>query len=348
MSKMTPRERFFKAMRCEEVDRPPVCGMTTTATTELMDHVDAYWPEAHTDAKKMAKIALGVYDYLGLESIRVPYCLTYEAEALGCDIFLGKKNSTPMVKSNPFKDDPDVNLELMDEKTMINLPRNKVIAEAANMIVKNRATMNKDKVELPTLLGVTGPFTIAGHLVGTENLVLWTLTEPDVAKKFANYAADYEKMWLNYVETLGIDSIQMSEPTASYDMISPDMFDEFALPNLQRVYKPLKNTMKILHICGNTVPMLKNMVNSGATALSVEEKADSVEAVKIVNKKAALVGNVGVVKPLLQGTPDDVAKAARHSIEAGFNIISAGCGMSALIKKENVWAMVNTARNWKK
>ncbi len=69
---------------------------------------------------------------------------------------------------------------------------------------------------------------------------------------------------------------------------------------------------------------------------------------KIANKKAALVGNVGVVKPLLMGTPEECAAAAIHSADAGFNIISAGCGMSALIKKENVWAMVNAIRNYKK
>ncbi|MCI6024476.1 MAG: hypothetical protein MRZ10_00850, partial [Methanomassiliicoccales archaeon] len=98
---ITPRERFFKAMNCEETDRPPVCGMTTTATVELMDHVGAWWPEAHHDGKQMAKIALGAYEFLGLESVRVPYCLTYEAEALGCRIDFGKRNSTPMVKTNP-------------------------------------------------------------------------------------------------------------------------------------------------------------------------------------------------------------------------------------------------------
>lgn len=340
MSELTPRERFMLAMRCKEVDRPPVCGMTTTATTELMEHTGAYWPEAHKYARQMADIALGAYDFLGLESVRVPFCLSYEAEALGCKIDLGKINSTPMVKGSPFKDDLDANLELPDPRDLMKLGRNAAVFESAEIIIKER------KVDLPTLLGVTGPFTIAGHLAGTESLILWTITEPDVAKRFAKFAADYERMWLEKVETLGIDSIQMSEPSASFDMISPEMFDEFAAPNLRYVYKPLKNTMQILHICGNMLPMLPNMMGAGATGYSLEEKTDSYEAVKVVNKKAALIGNVGVVKPLLMGTPEDVAAAAVHSADAGFNVISAGCGMSALIKRENVWAMVNAIRNW--
>ena len=342
MAKVTPRDRFMQAMHCEDTDRPPVCGMTTTATVELMDFTGAWWPEAHTSGKQMAQIALGANKFFGLESIRVPYCLTYEAEALGCRIDLGKKNSTPMVKSNPFKDNKDVELELMTPKEMLKIPRNMAIIDAANIIVENRG-------DLPTLLGVTGPFTITGHLVGAENLMMWTLTEPDMVKKFTGYATDYEKMWLQYVENeLEIDSIQMSEPTASWDMISPDLFDKYAVKNLQKVYKPLKRTMKILHICGNMLPMLENMIASKATALSLEEKTDSFKAVEQTNKRAALVGNVGVVNPLLMGTPEKVREAAIHSADAGFNIISAGCGMSALIKKENVCAMVDAIVNYKR
>lgn len=340
--KYTPRERFLLAMKCKEVDRPPVCGMTTTATTELMEYTNSYWPEAHKSARLMANIALGAYDFLGLESIRVPYCLSYEAEALGCTVDLGKVNSTPMVKSSPYKGNNDPKWELPDPKDLLKLGRNAQVAEAAELILKEK------KYDLPTLCGVTGPFTIAGHLAGTENLILWTITEPDVAKMFAKHAADYERMWLEFVETIGVDSIQMSEPTASWDMISPDMFDEFAAPNLRYVYEPLKNTMSILHICGNMLPMLPNMLSAGSTGCSLEEKTDSFEAVKIANKKAALIGNVGVVKPLLMGTPDECRAAALHSADAGFNIISAGCGMSAMIKKENVWAMVDAIRNYKK
>ena len=342
MSNLTPRERFQLAMRCKEVDRPPVCGMTTTATTELMEYTNSYWPDAHKSARLMANIALGAYEFLGLESIRTPYCLSYEAEALGCTVDLGKVNSTPMVKSSPYKGNPDAELELPDPKDIMKLGRNAQVYESSQIVLKEK------KEDLPVLLGVTGPFTIAGHLAGTEGLILWTLTEPDVAHRFAKFAADYERMWLTEVEKLGVDAIQMSEPTASYDMISPDMFDEFAAPNLRYVYEPLKDTMQILHICGDMLPMLPNMLKSGATGCSLEEKTDSRAAVELVNKRAALIGNVGVVKPLLMGTPDEVAAAAKASADAGFNIISAGCGMSAMIKKENVWAMVNTIRNYKR
>jgi len=331
------RERMMRALACKENDRPPVAGMTTTGTTQLMDYAGAAWPEVHIDAVKMSKLALAAYPFLGLESARVPYCLTYEAEALGCKVFLGTKNSTPMVKSHPYLEDPDVELELPKRSEIPRLARNGVILEAARL-------MRTGAGDRPTILGVTGPFTIAGHLVGTENLLLWVATEPEKVHKFVKFAAAYEKEWLRIVDTLGVDIIQMSEPSASWDMLSGEMFQEFALPYVKDALGVMENTKRVLHICGNMTEVLENMVRTGADGLSLEEKSDPYRAVKIVNGRAALVGNVGVVKPLLQGTPEQVREMTLRSIDAGFNIISAGCGLLALIDKANIKAMVDTVK----
>ena len=336
---MTPRERVLRSLANKEVDRPAVAGMTTAATTELMDYCGAAWPDVHTDAKLMTKLGLAMYPFVGLESCRIPYCLTYEAEALGCKVDLGKKNSTPMVKSNPLTDRIDEGLELPSRDEIKTLARNKVILDAARAMKEGAGN------ELPTILGVTGPFTIAGHLVGTENLMLWILTEPEKAHQIVKFATEYERMWLQEVEKLHFDFIQMSEPSASYDMINPDWFDEYAGPYVRRAFSGLEDTKKVLHICGNMVPMLEQMIATGADGLSIEEKSDPYKAVEIVDGRAALIGNIGVVRPLLQGTPEQVKKDVLRSVDAGFNIISAGCGLSALIKKENLQAMVDAVKS---
>jgi [methyl-Co(III) methanol-specific corrinoid protein]:coenzyme M methyltransferase len=337
-SGVTMRERMMRALACKENDRPPVAGMTTSGTTQLMDYAGAAWPEVHTDAIKMSKLALAAYPFLGLESARVPYCLSYEAEALGCKVFLGTKNSTPMVKSHPYRDDPDADLVLPKRSEIPKLARNGVVLEAARL-------MKEGAGELPTIVGVTGPFTIAGHLVGTENLLLWVATDPDKVHKFVKFAAAYEKEWLKIIDTLGVDLIQMSEPSASWDMLSEEMFREFALPYVKDVFSGMENTKKVLHICGNMTEELDNMVATGADGLSIEEKSDPYRSVKIVDGRASLIGNVGVVRPLLQGTPEQVREMALRSVDAGFNIISAGCGLSALIDKDNIKAMVEAVKN---
>ena len=143
----------------------------------------------------------------------------------------------------------------------------------------------------------------------------------------------------------GADIIQMSEPSASTDLLSPDMFTEYAGSYVKASLAATKGADTVLHICGDTAPILDHMIETGVTGLSIEEKVDSAEAVKIVGGRAALVGNVGVVSPLLQGTPEDCAAAGKRIAEAGFNVISPGCGLSALIPGANLKALVDSVKS---
>jgi [methyl-Co(III) methanol-specific corrinoid protein]:coenzyme M methyltransferase len=70
------------------------------------------------------------------------------------------------------------------------------------------------------------------------------------------------------------------------------------------------------------------------------------EAVRIVNNRAALIGNVGVVRPLLQGTPDEVRAAARRDVDAGFNFVSPGCGLAARVPADNIRALVKAVKEY--
>ena len=118
------------------------------------------------------------------------------------------------------------------------------------------------------------------------------------------------------------------------------MFTEYSGSYVKSSLACVNGADTVLHICGDTLPILDLMCDTGVTGLSIEEKVDSVEAVKHVNGRAALVGNVGVVFPLLQGTPADCEAAGKRIAAAGFNVISPGCGLSALIPGDNLKALV--------
>ena len=69
------------------------------------------------------------------------------------------------------------------------------------------------------------------------------------------------------------------------------------VPYTSRAFEGLEDTKKVLHICGNMEEMLEQNLHR-ADGLSLEEKTDPYKAVEIVNGRAALVGNVGVVMPM--------------------------------------------------
>ena len=123
-------------------------------------------------------------------------------------------------------------------------------------------------------------------------------------------------------------------------MLAPDMFEEAAGKHVKTALKPKDGKYTVLHICGDTLPILDQMVNTGVTGISIEEKVAPEDAAAKVGGKTVLVGNVGSVRPLFQGTPEEVKEAALRSAKAGFNVISSGCGIAVATPDANMEALV--------
>ena len=80
---LTPKERLRLIFAGEKPDRPAcICpgGMMNMVTTDLMEEIQTFLPEAHTDARKMAALAKAVYERGCFENCGVPFCMTVEAE----------------------------------------------------------------------------------------------------------------------------------------------------------------------------------------------------------------------------------------------------------------------------
>ncbi|MGD9360875.1 MAG: uroporphyrinogen decarboxylase family protein, partial [Desulfobacterales bacterium] len=81
---MNAKERVMAVINHEKPDRMPCFGANSTVTYEQMEKVGAFWPEGHDKAEAMAKQALAAYTVLGFDAVRLPFCQTFEAVALGC------------------------------------------------------------------------------------------------------------------------------------------------------------------------------------------------------------------------------------------------------------------------
>ena len=143
----------------------------------------------------------------------------------------------------------------------------------------------------------------------------------------------------------GADVVQCSEPSGSTDMLAPDMFEDAAGKHVKESLKPKDGKFTVLHICGDTYPILEQMVATGVTGISIEEKVEPEKAADKVGGKTVLVGNVGSVRPLFQGTPEEVEAAAKRSAAAGFNVISSGCGIAVATPDANMEALVRAIKS---
>jgi [methyl-Co(III) methanol-specific corrinoid protein]:coenzyme M methyltransferase len=322
-SMMRPIERVISALSREWVDRPPVCCMTTSVTVDQMRAVGSYWPGANTDAREMANLAMAAHSVVGFESVRIPFCLTVEAEVLGATVDLGKMDRTPMIKGH--------NLTLGDEvpipETMEDRGRIPVVLESIPMLGKMTAG------EVPVI-----PLAVS--------LLMGILQDPGAVHDMVGACSRFCMGYLENLETAGADAILISNPSASAEMLSREMHEEFSAQYTKSALAGVREAKTVIHICGASTPLLENMISLGVDGLSVEEKVDPFEAVEIVKGRAALVGNVGVVSPLLQGTPGDVKRETLRTMKAGFDIINPGCGLAPGIPMENLRTMVRTVKGY--
>lgn len=341
---MTPRDRVIAAMKGESLDRPPVAIFTQSATLGQMEKVGAAWPEAHKSAELMAKLAAAQADMFGFECVRAPFCLTAEAERLGATVAVDKKDAAPMIKAHPFKFDPmsgeyDDVATLMDPEEFLKGGRPAEAIKAMELLKKSHGE------EYAVVAGNTGPFTLTGNLVNTENMVFGMMMCPEEVDKWVEGVNPIVKAYTNALMDAGADVVQCSEPSASTDMLAPDMFEGAAGKFVRTSLAPKADKYTVLHICGDTAPILPQMAATGVTGISIEEKVEPEKAVELVGDKTILVGNVGSVRPLFQGTPEEVDAAAKRSAKAGFRVISSGCGIAVATPNENMEALVKAIKS---
>jgi len=143
----------------------------------------------------------------------------------------------------------------------------------------------------------------------------------------------------------GANALFIPDPTASSTMISPLMFRELVLPRLQSLINHL-DVPCILHICGDTSPILSSIGETGADVLSLDQCMGLTESRKTV-PDAVLGGNVDPVQSLLMGTREQVEKDTLHCLRsAGTSryILMSGCGVPPNTPVENLKTMVETGK----
>ena len=329
---MNSVERLLRALTHQPVDRPPVTGLMTAVTVEMMDIVGVKWPEAHHDPEMMARLAAAAHETCGLESMKLPFDMTVEAGALGAEIDYGTKEKLPQVKE-PLYREPE---ELAVGENFMEQGRVPVVLEAIRMAREGYGE------RIPVVSSIVGPFTLSAMLFGFENLFYWMLVEPEkyviALKKVTDLCIAYAKEQLE----AGSHVVQAGEASSSGDLISSEQYGKFVAPFQKELCHVFESPL-VVHICGNSTGHLKYVAETGMNGISFDQKTDMAEAVKQLKGKVALIGYVPT-SLLLNGTPEEVYLLSKECIKAGVDVLNAGCAWPAEIPNENVKAMVRAVK----
>ncbi len=200
--------------------------------------------------------------------------------------------------------------------------------------------------EVPIMGWVEGALAEANVLRGDVTLMLDFYHRPDWVHELLEVCVQTEIVFAKAQVDAGADIVGLGDAIAS--QISPEMYQQFALPYERRILDAVKEAggKARLHICGDTTHLLHLMPESGADIIDIDWMVDMQEAAEAFGA-IPVCGNFDPVDVMLNGTPAEVKQATRQCIWDGGSrsISAAGCEIPDNTPEENLLAQAEALRS---
>ncbi len=335
---MNSKERVMAVINHQKPDRMPCFGANCMATYEQMEKVQAFWPEAHENGKAMARLALASHTVLGFDAVRVPFCQTFEARALGAKIKPGKLpgdlEGIPGIDHPPsFKLD-DTPVFPGDFLSRGHIPE---LLKAVSIAKKEVG----DKV--PVIAGIIGPFTLTGSLIDTVPLLKATFKAPDKLRPWLELGEKAGTALAKALIDAGADIICCEDMTASPELIAPPTYKELELEYQTKQFDAI-DVPTILHICGKVDSIVEWMAQTGPDILSLDTKTNPRDVREKCGPDIVLLGGVEVATTLFLKGTDEIRNESEQAISDGIQILAPGCAVGPGTPTENLLTMLEVAK----
>ena len=264
------------------------------------------------------------------DGIPIAFDLQIEAEALGCELNWAEDNP-PAVIGHILEKKSLHELNNIDE----NSGRIPIVLEAVRKL--------KSEDEDVAIYGlVTGPFTLALHLQGTQ-IFMDMFDQPAKVNELMLFtqriAAQVSSMYLD----AGCDIIALVDPMTS--QISPDAFREFVTPSAKFVFDEIRarKALSSFFVCGHAQRNVEAMCETGPDNVSVDENIP-LGYVKEVCQKFGISfgGNLQLTVVLLMGDEEAAQRNALECMRIGGDtgfILAPGCDLPYGVPPENLEAI---------
>lgn len=323
-----------KAFRLEETERVPWVPFVGVHGGRLVG-VDA---EAYLKSSK--NIVDGISKAVELykpDGIPVAFDLQIEAEILGCKLVWSKENP-PAVVSHPLAEGVGLSSLHLPGKNDGRIP---VVLEAA-------ATLRQKYPRLALYGLITGPFTLALHLLGTD-IFMKLFEDPDDVHGVMDFCT---RVGIKHSEMLleaGCDVIAVVDPMTS--QIDPGSFETFVSPYARKIFDfiRLKQKYSSFFVCGHAQQNIEVMCGCRPDNISIDENIplDYVKDIAL-EKGISFGGNLKLTSVLLLGDELDSKKEAVNCLDLGGNkgfILAPGCDLPMDTPVENLQAVTEVVHD---
>jgi uroporphyrinogen decarboxylase len=332
---LTPRERFGLLMIDERPDR---CNTIPLITSHAATVKGTKLRDYYTNGENMARAQIAAIEKYGHDAISIFSEVGIIAEAMGTE-FEYPENDLPIQRIPALQkkniDEIDIPVPTSDARLPVYLEAIEYAYDALG-----------DRI--PILAYIPAPFTTGMMLSDPNKFLIQTIKEPDhVAAVMEKSLAAAIELCYHVIDSGGLPIIV--DPLASSSVISPKAYQQYALPYERKLIDFLHryDLDVILHICGDTTPILDLLAETHADLISID-RVSLVDTIKKLSRRIRVIGNYDT-SLLAFSSPDVIAREVGEMVKLSMNapkgyIAATGCEVPIHAPFENVKAFTNAAK----
>ena len=331
---MTGKERVLAAMKLQQVDRTPwvpfvgvhggkILGMSASEFLKSSD-------------KMVAGVQAAIERYQP-DGIPVAFDLQIEAETFGCELNWSD-DTPPAVTSHPLSSGISLDKISVPTRDDGRIP----------LVLQATRELRQANPDIALYGLITGPFTLALHLMGTDIFMKMFDAPEEIAATMEFCTATCNALSEYYIEA-GCDIVAVVDPMTS--QIGPDQFKEFVGPSASAVFDFIheKGAMSSFFVCGHAEQNLHVMCDCKPDNVSVDENIplDTIKDI-CLGRGVSFGGNMQLTTVLLLGKPIDAQRNAIECMEIGGEkgfILAPGCDLPFDTPVENLEAVTKVVHD---
>jgi MtaA/CmuA family methyltransferase len=325
---MTPRERVHAILQGKPCDRPAV---TPIFMSWAAGFIGRTYRDYYLDGDVLAEAQLAVTRAFNLDQVSAISDPWREASAYGMEFDYpeqGVGRPRALLIQRPG------DITRIRPFAIENAPRPKQRIESIRKMARAVGRTH-------SVLGwLEGPLAVYADLRGVESMFLDLIDAPQTYLGSAEIIIENQIRFARVQVAAGADMIGIGDSVAS--LISPKMYEQFVLPLEKKLVDAIHDAGAAakLHVCGDISQSVALMARTGCDVIDIDWMVPLDETRAAVGPNVTLAGNFDPSAVLLQGTPQEVAAAARRNIEMGGPrfILQPGCEVPPGTPEANIRA----------
>lgn len=197
------------------------------------------------------------------------------------------------------------------------------------------------------------------NLLGMEDGMMALLDDPEKSAEVMETMTKWSVALAVAQVRRGAHAIKISSPFAGMGFLPPEMYEDLVMPYESQITEAVKTEGAFVytHTCGAIGDRLDLLVRCGVSGIECLDppplgNVDLVEAVKELDGKIFIKGNVDPVNTLMRGDEEKIRQDVGEILEIagrqmhGF-ILSSACSVAPPASPDNLKLMVEICRNFK-